>query len=117
VAPRAAYYRLKSLWGPAALRVASPNGGENFRTRTFQTIRWTYSGNPGSLVRIELLRNGKAFSTLSRSTSLGNNGSGSFTWYVSSLIKTGEDYQIRVISLTDSRYMDVSDASFTITNR
>jgi len=37
----------------AGISVISPNGGETWTTGTTQTIRWSYSGNPGSKVEIE----------------------------------------------------------------
>jgi len=35
-----------------------PNGGENWIRGKAYTITWNYTGNPGTYVKIELLKNG-----------------------------------------------------------
>jgi len=41
-----------------AVTVTTPTGGENWAAGSTQTINWTYSGDPGSTVRIDLLNGG-----------------------------------------------------------
>jgi Kre9/KNH-like N-terminal Ig-like domain len=96
------------------LSVGSPNGGETLTAGSMQTIRWTYTGNPGSAVKIELLKGGVSVSTISYYISIGSAGSGSFNWSIPSTQVSGSDYQIRVTSLTNAAYSDISDSVFTI---
>ncbi|MGH9281101.1 MAG: Ig-like domain repeat protein [Acidimicrobiales bacterium] len=96
----------------ASLRVTAPNGGEQWKRKVNQSIRWTYAGVSGS-VRIQLLRNGAVVSTIASSATLGANGAGSYTWRPSPSLGAGGGYQVRVsvngVALTDS-----SDATFSI---
>jgi hypothetical protein len=97
------------------LSVVTPNGGENWAAGSAYTIRWAYTGNPGSFVRIELLKNGAVNRTISSFASIGTGGNGSFNWNISSNQVTGTDYTIRVTSATNGAYTDTSNANFTIT--
>ena len=47
---------------PPTITVVTPNGGENWAAGSTQTITWTYTGNPGSAVKIDLYQAG-LFST------------------------------------------------------
>ena len=91
------------------ITIISPNGGENWKRGTTQTIRWTSTGNTGSNVKIELLKNGVA-STIKSSTQ----NDGSTSWTISSSQTTGTIYRIRVTSTTNSAFMDISNNDFTI---
>ena len=97
------------------IQVASPNGGETWTAGTYQTIRWTYSGNPGSYVKIELLRAGTVVSAITRSALMGSAGNGSYRWLIPSTQAGGSDYRVRVTSTTNAVYTDTSDSDFTIT--
>jgi hypothetical protein len=79
-----------------------------------QIIQWTYAGNPGSGVKIELLKGGVINRTITWFTSIGTGGSGSFNWSIPSTQASGSDYQIKVTSATNAAYADTSDSSFTI---
>ncbi len=93
--------------------VVYPNGGESWQNGTPQTIRWAYTGNPGSYVKIELLKGG-SISTITSSAFIGSNGSGSYNWTILSTQTTGSDYKVRVTSTTNSSFTDTSDNNFTI---
>jgi hypothetical protein len=98
---------------PPAITVLSPNGGESWAAGSTQTIRWTYGGNPGPFVKIELLKGGVANRIIKSLTSKGGGANGSFDWHIPSTQVTGSDYKIRITSTNDS-YTDTSDNDFTI---
>ena len=96
------------------ITVSVPNGGETWKKKTTATIRWSYLGNPGSSVKIELLKGGALNKTITKSTAIGSGGNGSFSWKVPDSQAAGSDYRIRVTSTTSGSYTDTSDANFTI---
>jgi hypothetical protein len=100
---------------PPSIAVTSPNGGENWAAGSTQTISWSYTGSPGSTVKIDLLKGGRLYLTLFSSRSIGTAGSGSYSWSIRSTLAEGSDYQVRVTSTTNSAYTDTSDGFFTIT--
>ena len=89
----------------------SPNGNENWTTGTKQTIQWTYSGNPGPFVKIELLKGGVLNRTIKSRISAGK---GSFTWTIPAKQNLGNDFRMRIRSTTNVAYSDTSDADFSI---
>ncbi len=91
--------------------VVAPNGGETWPPGSTQTIKWSYTGNPGSYVKIELLMHGARVSTISATSHIGEDGVGSHDWKVPSSRPTGDYYQI---SLSTEKAIDVSDGNFTI---
>jgi len=96
------------------ITVTSPNGGENLPAGVAKTINWTYTGNPGTYVKIELYKGGTLSSTIITSTFVGSSGSGSYNWTIPSGQTPGADYQIKVSSATNTSWNDMSDASFAI---
>jgi hypothetical protein len=96
------------------ITVTLPNGGESWARGTTQTIKWTYAGNPGSYVKIELLKGGVVNSAITKSASIGINGTGSYKWTVPSSQATGSVYTIRITSTSNSNYKDTSNGNFTI---
>jgi hypothetical protein len=96
------------------ITVTVPNGGESWTAGTTQTISWNYTGNPGSYVKIELLKGGVLNRTISSMTSKGSGGSGSYNWAIPSTQAGGTDYKIRITSRTISSCTDTSDNNFTI---
>jgi len=99
---------------PAGLAVVSPNGGENWKTGSSHAITWTYTGNPGSKVKIELLKNGNLSRTITTKASIGSGGSGSYNWKISRSQAVGTDYKIKITSTTTGSATDTSDGSFSI---
>ena len=96
---------------PASITVTSPNGSEGWKAGSAQIIRWTYAGNPGSYVRIELLKNGVLSSAVSSQTSTVN---GSYSWKIQRKQAAGSDYKIRITSTSNPAVTDSSDGNFTI---
>jgi hypothetical protein len=100
----------------AGIVVTSPNGGENWKRGTARIVKWTYTGNPGNKLKIELLKGGTVNRTLSNWASIGSSGSGSFSWRIPYTQTAGGDYRIRITSTTNDTYTDVSNNYFSITN-
>ena len=96
------------------ISVISPIGGETWISGTKQTIRWNYAGNPGSYIKIELLKGEVVNLTIASRVSKGRGGTGSHSWTIPSNQAPGTDYRIRVTSTTNSGYTDTSDSDFTI---
>lgn len=91
-----------------------PNGGETLKKNKTYTIRWSFLGNPGASVKIELLKGGALNRVITRSTAIGRGGSGSLRWKVPMSQLSGADYTIRVTSRKSGSFTDTSDASFSI---
>jgi len=97
-----------------SITVVVPNGGEDWPEGVTHMIRWNYTGNPGSTVRIEALRNETYVGTVTAGTSIGSGGSGSFSLVIPPGFPLGSDYKIRVTSTSNATFTDTSDAPFTI---
>ncbi len=104
---------LSSNAPPGCIIVASPDGGEVWEAGTTQEIRWTYYGNPGSNVNIELLKGG-INSTINSSVPIGSSGSGSYIWTIPMIQTPGTDYKVRITSTTNPVFTDSSNNNFTI---
>ncbi len=98
----------------AGITVVSPNGGEMWAAGSVQKIRWSYTGNPGSYVKVQLLKGGVVNRTVKSFASKGTVGSGSCNWTIPSNQAPGADYTIRVTSTSNGAYTDTSDSDFTI---
>jgi len=96
------------------ITVTSPNGGENWVVGITQTIQWTYTGNPGSYVKIELFKGGVLNRTITSRASKGSRGSGSYRWRIPSTQTQGNDYKIKITSTSNSSFNDMSDEDFSI---
>lgn len=92
------------------ISVTSPNGGENWIRGKANTILWSYTGDPGKNVKIELLKAG-IFNKLISSNTLND---GYYSWLVPSDQTIGNDYKIKITSTTNSAYTDVSNNNFII---
>jgi len=96
-----------------SITVMSPNGGEDWQQGTVQTIRWSYLGDPGAKVNIEVLKGTAILKTLT-GISIGSSGSGSYNVTIPASTPLGSNYTIRVTSASDPEYTDTSDGPFTI---
>ncbi|MEO0088808.1 MAG: hypothetical protein ABIK50_04390 [candidate division WOR-3 bacterium] len=94
------------------IRVIVPNGGENWRVGTTQTIRWDASGLTGTNVKIELSTNGGTTFPITVTSSTEDDGE--YSWTVSNNPTT--QGRIRVTHLTIANNNDMSDGNFTITS-
>jgi len=109
------YFTLTSATTTPTITVTSPNGGETWQRGTSKTITWSYTGNPGSTVKIVLLKSGAEVGTIIASTSTGAGGTGSYTWPISSTGGTGSDYKVSVQSISQPTIKDASNNYFTLT--
>jgi RHS repeat-associated protein len=98
----------------ASITVSSPNGGEDWQSGTTQTIQWSYTGNPGSDVQIELLKGGIVDQIITTGIQIGSSGSGSYDWAIPSALIPDIDYHVRISSISDPAYSDTSGEYFTI---
>ncbi|OPX84340.1 MAG: Ser-Thr-rich glycosyl-phosphatidyl-inositol-anchored membrane family protein [Pelotomaculum sp. PtaB.Bin104] len=99
-----------SIAGPT-LTLDSPNGGESWPAGSKQTINWSYTGIPGSYVKIELLRDGVLVKKITARTLTKN---GFYKWTLPANLQKGAGYTIKITSVTNSDCEDISDNSFTI---
>jgi hypothetical protein len=97
--------------GLTGLVVTSANGGESWQSGTTQTIRWDYAGNPGTYVKIELLKGGVLNKVI---TSFARASSRSYSWKIPATQTPGADYSIRITSKTTPSFTDTSDSTFTV---
>jgi hypothetical protein len=91
--------------------VTSANGGESWQSGTTQTIRWDYAANPGTYVKIELLKGGALNKTL---TTFARTSSRSYNWKIPATLTPGADYAIRITSKTNPAFTDTSNDTFTV---
>jgi len=99
-----------------SITVTSPNGGESWKRGTTHTITWSYSGSPGSTVKIVLLKGGTEVSTIVSSVSTGSGGTGSYIWPISSSATTGSNFKVSIQSTSQPTIKDTSNTSFAITS-
>jgi len=99
---------------PPTITVVSPNGEDTWQTGTTQKIRWSYTGNIGGFVKIELLKPGVSNQTIASFASIGSGGNGSYNWRIPSKQAPGSDYTIQVTSRSNTGCTDTSDSDFSI---
>ncbi len=96
---------------PPSITVTTPNGGESWTAGTTHPITWTYTGSPGTYVKIELYKGGTPNKTIASSVLTSNK---TYNWMIPSTQASGSDYTVKVTSTTNSAYTDTSDSAFTI---
>ena len=106
---------LQYIGTTSTIAVTSPNGGEMWQRGTPHMINWSYTGSPGSLVKITLLKAGTEVGTIASSVSTGTGGKGSYIWAISSSGSTGSDYKVNVQSISQPAIQDSSNNTFTLT--
>ncbi len=93
---------------PNTFTVNYPNGGENIYFGSAQTVTWR--SNTAGNVEIDLYKGGVLNTVLSASES----NDGSYSWVVSSGLPAGNDYAIKISSVTNPAYTDSSNTAFSI---
>jgi len=96
-----------------SITVAVPNGGEVYQIGDILPMSWTYTGTPGSTVKIDVFKGPTILKTLT-GIPIGSSGSGSYSVTIPSSTPVGSDYKIRVTSTSNAAYTDMSDGPFTI---
>ena len=109
------WFKFSSAPSPATITVTSPNGGEIWQRGTSHTVTWSYTGSPGSLVKIVLFKGSTEVGTIKESTSIGSGGTGSYPWLMSTTGLTGSDFKVSVQSISQPAIKDMSNNYFTIT--
>ncbi len=94
----------------AGIDVIKPNGGEIWPRGTDHEIKWTYVGNPGPNVRIELWKGNQYYKTIA----MGTANDGSYTWSIPYGVKIDSNYKIKIYSITKPVYQDKSNNYYTI---
>ena len=90
--------------------VTSPNGGQKWTTGKSYAIKWK-KGSAGAKVKIQLLKNGKAYKWISKSTA----NDGKHTWKIPSTVVTASTYKIKITSTSKKTVTDSSNKNFKIT--
>ncbi|HMK64558.1 MAG TPA: C1 family peptidase, partial [Thermodesulfobacteriota bacterium] len=93
-----------------AITVTKPASGASWQIGTTQAVSWTFTGDPGSFVKIDLWKGGAFIQTLSNSTSI----TSSFSWSIPAGLAVGSDYLI-VVSSTSNASISGRSPSFSIT--
>ncbi|HRI87483.1 MAG TPA: trypsin-like peptidase domain-containing protein [Candidatus Hydrogenedentes bacterium] len=93
------------------IEVTVPNSQKTWLIGTKKRIKWTITGNPGATVKIDLYKNGVFLRNLKSSTP----NDGKAPWKIKPNLSAGNDYYIRVTSLSDGSILDNSD-TFALTN-
>ncbi len=92
------------------ITVIYPNGYENLKRGSTKTITWSSSGYAGSYVKIELLKSGVVKQTIASKTANDN----SQPWTIPTWLQVGSDYKIRITSVDNPLYKDLSNNNFKI---
>ena len=106
-----ANFTISALVG--TITVSAPNGGETWPAGSTQTIKWNYTGNPGSTVSIMLYKAGSFYSDIVKVISTGTSGSGSYNWKIPVSLTSASDYRVVVASVLNPLITDQSN-NFTV---
>ena len=98
---------------PAALTLTTPSATTNWSTGSAYSIYWTYTGNPGTSVKLSLWDSASS-SLVSAITDATSATNGTYSWTLPPTIASG-NYRIRISSVQDTTISGVSSL-FKITN-
>ena len=96
----------------AGLAVTVPNGGDVRRRGEAWPVRWTYWGNAGTQVRVEVIKAGAVVKAFPGAYPIGLNGYGGLT--VPMDVPAGSGYRIRLTSVQVPTLNDQSDRDFAV---
>ena len=99
-----------SAWSAGTLKVTTPNGGQKWTTGKSYQIKWS-KGTAGAKVKIQLLKDGKDYKWISKSTK----NDGKHTWKIPSTVATASTYKVKITSTTKKTVTDSSNSNFKIT--
>ena len=101
--------------GLPGISVVAPTGAATkWQRGTTQTISWSYSGDPGPNVKIELLNVfGAVRTVIAASAPSGNGYQGLYNWSIPATLPVGS-YKVRITSTTNNKYKGASPAAFKI---
>ena len=91
-----------------SINLITPSGNEVWTVGETKNIVWTYKGNPGTTLRIELYK-GSKFLGLIGTKSPGYGGTGSLLWKIPAGLKSGSDYKIKVVSVSNASVSATGD--------
>jgi hypothetical protein len=97
---------------PTTLSVTVPSGSVNWSTGGTYSIDWSYSGNPGSYVNLDLYDSGSLVSTIASSIYVSNDY---YSWTLPNRLVSSGSYRIKITSASDTSVFGYSSA-FTITH-
>jgi subtilisin family serine protease len=103
-----------TFYSSNTITLITPNGGESWSVGGTQIIQWTYTGDPGNFVRLELYKGNVRYSMIAPRTALGSGGAGLYSWRIPPRVTRGSNYKIRIVTTGDSSLADLSDNSFQI---
>ena len=93
---------------------APPKGEERWIVGSLSVIRWTFTGKPGTTVKLALIQKQTGdVIPITASTSIGVDGKGAYEWKVPAL-KPGNDYFVGIASNSNAFYQDMGAAPVSI---
>ena len=93
---------------------APPKGEERWIVGSLSVIRWTFTGKPGTTVKLALIQKQTGdVIPITGSASIGVDGKGSYEWKVPAL-KPGNDYFVGIASNSNAFYQDMGAAPVSI---
>jgi len=104
---------------PNPVTVLSPKSGDVWSRYRSQTVKWKYSGDAGTSVKIYLVKGSSVYPVSPLATiSIGSNGIGSYT-FIPGNVPTGYGYKVRVTTSkgfgqSNMYYTDVNEGYFYI---
>ena len=94
---------------------SQPKGGERWSSGAAVSIRWTYAGSPGQMVKLALIKKDEGSVTpIVAATPVGADGKGRYEWKVPPL-KPGADYYVGIASNSNAFYQDMGKDPVIIT--
>ena len=103
-------FKITKAASGGTLKVTTPNGGQKWTTGKSYQIKWS-KGTAGAKVKIQLLKNGKTYKWISKSTA----NDGKHAWKIPTTVATASTYKIKVTSTTKKTVTDSSNKNFKIT--